>query len=59
MFHVNDEPEGKFLFTEKIKLYCTQTNFILRLPLSTAEWAGHRGGSGADVSATLQPRPWQ
>ena len=22
MFYVNDEPEGKFLYTETIKLYC-------------------------------------
>ena len=22
MFHVNDEPKGKFLYTETIKLYC-------------------------------------
>ena len=22
MFYVNDEPEGKFLYTEIIKLYC-------------------------------------
>ena len=25
MFYVNDEPEGKFLYTETIKLYCTFT----------------------------------
>ena len=23
MFYVNDEPKGKFLYTETIKLYCT------------------------------------
>ena len=22
MFYVNDDPEGKFLYTETIKLYC-------------------------------------
>ena len=25
MFYVNDEPEGKFLYTETIKLYCIAT----------------------------------
>ena len=26
MFYVNDEPEGNFLYTETIKLYCNYTN---------------------------------
>ena len=27
MFYVNDEPEGKFLYTETIKLYCIVYNY--------------------------------
>ena len=26
MFYVNDEPEGKFLYTETINLYCKNSN---------------------------------
>ena len=29
MFYVNDEPEGKFLYTETIKLYCSLYCIVL------------------------------
>ena len=34
MFDVNDEPEGKFLYTETIKLYCivNPANLLLQFP---------------------------
>ena len=35
MFYVNDEPEGKFLYTEPIKLYCRGKNLFTTHLLQT------------------------
>ena len=41
MFYVNDEPEGKFLYTETIKLYCRGKNLfttqLLQAMMKTVE----------------------
>ena len=53
MFYVNDEPEGKFLYTETIKLYCkiqllTQVSLslsVMNYQVLNLLWPGHLGQS--------------
>ena len=59
MFYVNDEPEGKFLYTETIKLYCVVLYFHLsRLALRHTDSVWQPKGTGMDLYIH-NVSPWQ
>ena len=48
MFYANDEPEGKFLYTKTIKLYCTHVTVRRRLRKGVEAGPGVGGGGGEE-----------
>ena len=58
MFYVNDEPEGKFLYTETIKLYCSAVYVCVLFVMQMLNYCFQSGRFGAGrfggVNVSLQ-----
>ena len=57
MFYENDEPEGKFLYTETVKLYCTVLYEAGSIILKFLKSAGQI--LGANQYKTERKRRWE